>query len=88
VSKRRGQGEGSIYQRSQDGRWVGTVNLGWQGGRRVRKSFYGQTRREVQEKLSKALRAAESGQRIDQDRLTVGAFLTDWLDAIKLLTAT
>jgi hypothetical protein len=33
----RGHNEGSIYLR-QDGRWA-SVNLGYEGGRRVRKSF-------------------------------------------------
>lgn len=83
MSKRGGQGEGSIYQRAQDGRWVATVNLGWRGGKRVRKSLYGATRREVQEKLSKALRAAESGLHIDQDRLTVERFLAGWLESVR-----
>lgn len=57
---RRGHGEGSIYQR-QDGRWVGTLNLGWQDGKRRRKSFYGSTRREINEALTKAQRDSRSG---------------------------
>ena len=35
MSKRRGHGEGAIYQRS-DGRWVASVDLGWEAGRRRR----------------------------------------------------
>jgi integrase len=57
---RRGHGEGSIFQR-KDGRWVGTLNLGWQDGKRARKSFYGRTRREVAEALTKAQRDAQLG---------------------------
>jgi len=50
MAKQRGHGEGSIYQRS-DGRWAASITL---GGRK-RKTFYGKTRREVQEKLRVAL---------------------------------
>ena len=34
--KRRGAGEGTVYQ-APDGRWRGAVDLGWHDGRRVRK---------------------------------------------------
>lgn len=47
---RRGHGEGSIYQR-KDGRWAATITLEGQ----KRKTFYGKTRKEVQEKLRVAL---------------------------------
>lgn len=43
--KRRGQGEGSLYQQP-DGRWRAQVDLGWQDGRRVRRSVSAATRRE------------------------------------------
>ena len=56
----RGAGEGTIYQRS-DGRWEAKVDVGWQGGRRRRKSIYGQTRREVHEKLVAALKSRGEG---------------------------
>jgi len=52
---KRGQNEGSIYKRD-DGRWVAVLNLGYIDGKRKRKSFYGDTRKEVQEKLTAALR--------------------------------
>ena len=41
-TRRRGQNEGNIYQRA-DGRWEARVHLGYQGGRRLRKSYYGPT---------------------------------------------
>jgi hypothetical protein len=47
---RRGHGEGSIYHRS-DGRWAASISL--EG--RKRKTLYGKTRKEVQEKLKTAL---------------------------------
>jgi hypothetical protein len=57
---RRGHHEGSIYKRS-DGRWAATIHLGYWGGKRHRKTFYGDTRQEVQEQLAKALRAQQQG---------------------------
>jgi len=80
---RRGHGEGSIFKRKDNGLWVGTVNLGWQGGKRVRRSFYGKTRREVQAKLQAALRDVEAGVTPSRQRDTVGAYLVDWLEASK-----
>ena len=42
MSKRRGSGEGTIFQRS-DGRWVAGVNVGWRNGRRQRLFRYSDT---------------------------------------------
>jgi hypothetical protein len=39
--KRRGRGEGSIFERA-DGVWVGSVSLGYDtNGKRLRKTVYG-----------------------------------------------
>lgn len=76
---KRGQNEGSIYQR-KDGRWTASIDLGWHDGRRHRKSFYGLTRREVQEKLTKALRAQQTGLPIPEEKQTVSQFLDQWLE--------
>lgn len=78
MAKRRGHGEGSIYQRA-DGRWVGMLEVGYQGGRRKRKAIYGKTRREVQQQLTKALRDQQQGLPVIQERQTVGQFLEHWL---------
>ena len=75
---KRGQNEGSIYKR-KDGRWVAVVNLGYKDGRRWRKSFYGETRKEVQERLTAALRAHQQGLPVAPERQTVGQFLDYWL---------
>jgi integrase len=59
---RRGPGEGSIFKRESDGRWVGTLNLGFDGnGKRQRRTYYGQTQREVREKLEDAKKRARDG---------------------------
>lgn len=79
TQRRRGKGEGSIT-RLADGRWQARVDLGYEGGKRVRKAFYGKTRREVQERLTRALGDHQRGLPLPHERQTVGQFLTDWLD--------
>ena len=32
MAKRRQAGEGSVYQRSSDGRWIAVVHVGWRDG--------------------------------------------------------
>jgi hypothetical protein len=49
--KRRGRGEGSIYQRD-DGLWVAVIDLGRDAANKRRRKFvYGETKAEVQAKL-------------------------------------
>ena len=75
MSNRRGRHEGTIFQR-QDGRWSGALDLGWERGRRRRKCFYGATRTEVREKLTRALGEVQRGGAVDFDeRVTVGQYL-------------
>jgi integrase len=71
---KRGQNEGSIYQR-KDGRWTAAFSI----GRAKRKAFYGKTRREVQEKLTAALRDKHLGLPVITDQKTVARFLDEWL---------
>jgi integrase len=75
---RRGPHEGSIYQRG-DGRWAASLHVGYEGGRRVRKSFYGRTREHVRDQLSRAARDLQDGMRPGNARLTLAAYLGDWL---------
>lgn len=82
MSKRRGHGEGSIYQRT-DGRWVAALDLGWSGGKRRRKVLYGSTRREVANKLSQVVRAHREGSLLADERTTFAAFMETWLKAVR-----
>lgn len=77
MSARRGHGEGSIVKRA-DGRWEGRLDLGWDAGRRQRKSVYGRTRVEVVDKLRRAQTAHEHGQVLADERRTVGDYLQWW----------
>lgn len=52
-SKRRGNNEGSIYQRASDGLWCGTVTVGYKtDGRPIRKTIYGSSQQETLKKMS------------------------------------
>jgi integrase len=82
TSRRRGHGEGTISRR-KDGRWVAVVDLGWRDGKRARKFLYGRTRREVAEKLARALRAQQEGLVVANERTTVEQYLTLWLTAVR-----
>ncbi len=80
MKQRRGRGEGSIYRRSRDGRWVGTVVLAETGRR---KSVTGTTRQEVQRKLSALQRDIERGLSPGDGRQTVAQYFAGWLETIK-----
>ena len=72
---RRGHGEGSIYLRS-DGRWAASISV--EGGKR--KTFYGKTRKEVQEQLKTALHHQQQGMLASGPQQTVKQFLAQWLE--------
>ncbi|MFL6970511.1 MAG: hypothetical protein ACJ8F2_01220, partial [Xanthobacteraceae bacterium] len=77
MTRRRGKGEGSITQLA-DGRWQGRVDLGYVNGKRVRKAFYGSTRKAVQTKLNAALVDTDRGIPLPSEKLTVAQFLASW----------
>jgi integrase len=71
---KRGNGEGSIYRRRSDGRWVGVLII---NGRR--KWHYGNTRQVVQERLATALRNRQQGLVAAGPSQTVAQYLNHWL---------
>lgn len=77
MTKQRGHGEGSIYQR-KDGRWVASITL--EG--RKRKTFYGKTRKEVQEKLKTALHEQKQGTLATGPQQTMRQYLEHWLEEV------
>jgi integrase len=78
---KRGQKEGSVYKRT-DGRWVASVNLGWKNGKRIRKSYYGETRKEVQGHLTRALANLQNGLPLVGDKQSVADYLAWWLENV------
>ena len=82
---RRGNGEGSIYQR-KDATWCGQVTVGYdEQGKPVRKTFYGSTREEVARKVSSVTTQVWSGTYVTEtaSTLTVKKLVTDFLWTFK-----
>lgn len=77
-ARRRGHGEGSIYQRA-DGRWVAVIDLGYVGGKRKRKTYYRKTHKEAAGKLNEELSNLRRGGIVASSGTTVEAFLRSWL---------
>jgi integrase len=81
--KRRGRSEGSIFQRA-DGQWVASISLGYKpDGSRDRRTVYGQSKKEVQDKLDELRQKVRGGQPLDAEKITVAAFLRGWLENTK-----
>lgn len=76
MAKKRGNGEGSIYQRKEDGKWVGSITL--DSGKR--KVFYGDKRSDVKDKMVAVLHEQHQGTLVTSGPQTVAQFLTDWLE--------
>src|SRR5215510_5862119 len=79
MAKKRGNNEGSITRRP-DGRWMAQVTIGRdpQTGKLKRATFYGKTRQEVADKLTKALRDKHQGTFVAPHKLTLGEWLHTW----------
>jgi integrase len=78
VARKRGNGEGSITRR-KDGLYMARYTVETATGAK-RKAVYAKTRKEVSEKLNKALADASRGIIADGGPKTVGTFLTSWLE--------
>jgi integrase len=79
----RGNGEGSVYQRSTDNRWIGAVTLGYDAnGRQQRKAVTAKTRSEVVQKLNKLQRQIDDGLPAPDTTLTVSQLLTRWYEDV------
>src|ERR1017187_10120213 len=82
LSKRRGQGEDSIYWDASKNRYVGAVSLGFSpAGTRIRKKVTGRPKTEVRDKLRELHKQVEGGLRQRRRRrgYTVEDALEDWL---------
>ncbi len=78
MTKRRGNGEGTITRR-KDGRWEARYTIGAK-----RKTVYGKTRSEVAEKLAKGVVDRTGGLTYDAGSITLAGYLQGWLtDAVR-----
>jgi integrase len=68
-----------------EGTWIGQVTIGYdpRTGKRKRKSFYGETRKEVADKIAEALQQIRSGTFIVPTQTTFGEWLDRWLTGYK-----
>jgi integrase len=79
VARRRGNREGSIYQRASDGRWIGAVSAGdGSAGRSGRKMVSAPTRQEALRKLRELQRQLDDGLPPPDASMTVAQLLDRW----------
>jgi len=77
VSKKRGNGEGSITKR-KDGRWMARCTVHTVKGP-IRRHVYGKTRKEAADRLAKALSDRTERVVYNNENMTVGEYLDLWL---------
>lgn len=77
MAKRRGHGEGSVYQ-IKDGRWVTSIST----GDRKRKYLHSKTQKEALEKLTKARYEQQQGTLVNSPRQLLKVYLAWWLDEV------
>jgi len=69
---KRGNGEGTIYFSEKLNKWIGQFTVGRKADGRInRKSVYGKTRKEVKEKMTKALADIQSKTYIEKNDITL-----------------
>lgn len=69
---KRGNGEGTIYYSEKLNKWVGQFTAGRKAdGKLNRKSVYGNTRKEVKEKMTKALAEVQENTYIEKNDITL-----------------
>jgi integrase len=80
--KRRGRNEGGVYQRG-DGQWTSSISLGSDtNGKRKRKTVYGKTKKEVQDKLRDLQNRAAQGTLDNAGQMTAGQLFDHWLEKV------
>lgn len=76
MSGRRQQGEGSLYQRSRDKRWVAVADLGQHAGKRDRREFTGTTPKEAIDKRDRFMDRRRDGFTMPKGR---PAYVSEWM---------
>lgn len=70
---------GTVYRRKSDGRWVGSVDLGFDtNGKRKRRVIYGNSEKEAQRKINEILFAVQTGEYITPAKDTFINFLIEY----------
>lgn len=69
---KRGNGEGTIYYSEKLNKWIGQFTVGRKSNGKInRKSVYGNTRKEVKEKITKSLADIQSKSYIEKNDITL-----------------
>ncbi|HEY2304192.1 MAG TPA: tyrosine-type recombinase/integrase [Acidimicrobiales bacterium] len=82
MGKRRGAGEGSVYEDKARGLWVGSFEVDGPGGRRRRKVVRAKTKAAMLAKLREAQARAGTGLAAVDGTTTTADWLRRWLDEI------
>ncbi len=78
---KKGNGEGTIYYSEKLNKWIGQFVIGRKdNGKLNRKSVYGSTRKEVKEKMTKALAEVQSKSYIEKNDITLSKIIDLLLD--------
>lgn len=75
---KRGNGEGTIYKDKKNNRWIAQATIDGK-----RKSFYGKTRKEANEKLTKALSEVQRNVYIEPSKMKLSEWLDEWFNTYK-----
>jgi len=79
MAGKRGNGEGTIYQRASDGRWLGVLHVGYgPTGRPIRKTVSAKTRGEVVQKFKDLQRTFDDGLPVPDGTINVSQLLARW----------
>jgi len=74
-TRRRSNGEGSIYRRASDGLWIGSLTIDG----RQKPIASGKRRGDVADKLEEARRRLKADEPVKDARVTVALFVPDWI---------
>lgn len=86
---RRNNNEGSIFQRKSDGKWVGSITVGYdEKGQQKKKTVYGVNQTEVAKKLAEISGRIKSNSYELIENKTFGALMADWLLVFKKSSVT
>ena len=79
MAGKRGNGEGTIYQRASDGRWLGVLQVGYgPTGRPIRRTVSAKTRNEAVQKFKELQRTFDDGLPVPDGTTNVAQLLTRW----------
>ena len=86
---RRSNNEGSIFQRKSDGKWVGSITVGYDDkGQQKKKTVYGNSQTEVAKKLAEVSGRIKSNSYELVESKSFGELMTDWLLVFKKSSVT